>query len=361
MTLKLYIARRFFAMVFVTFLICGGLIFMIDFVELLRQAGKGGKGIGVGLLVQLTLLRLPAYSEILLTFAVLVGTMTALLTLSRKSELAVMRAGGMSVWGLLWPCLGVAFVLGVLSTTVYNPLAAKARATAEAMHAVAFGKTSDFLTQSSGLPWLRQNGVDGPSVIAASAVSENGLRLISVQLFQYDRDNKFVARIAAKSARLFDGYWELKSGLITRPGGVEQPFDSYIVSTYLSPARVTDALGSVISLSFWDLPGLIEVVEKAGLSAASYQVQYQLLLARPVLLVTMVLLAATVSLRSFRSGGVQTMVMVGMIGGIGFFLMAEVSRQVGAAGLIAPWLAVWAPVLTACLVSLTVLLHQEDG
>ena len=79
------------------------------------------------------------------------------------------------------------------------------------------------------------------------------------------------------------------------------------------------------------------------------------------LLIAMVVLAATVSLRSFRSGGIQTMVIMGMVGGIGFFLLTEVSRQIGIAGLVSPTTAVWVPIGLALLVALTVLLHQEDG
>jgi lipopolysaccharide export system permease protein len=75
----------------------------------------------------------------------------------------------------------------------------------------------------------------------------------------------------------------------------------------------------------------------------------------------MVLLAATVSLRSFRMGGIQTMVVTGMVGGIGFFLLTEVSRQAGLAGFLPATVAIWIPVLLACFVSVTVLLHQEDG
>ncbi len=75
----------------------------------------------------------------------------------------------------------------------------------------------------------------------------------------------------------------------------------------------------------------------------------------------MVVLAATVSLRSFRSGGIQTMVLTGMVGGIGFFLLTEVSRQIGLAGLVTPTTAVWTPICLAVFVSLSVLLHQEDG
>ena len=79
------------------------------------------------------------------------------------------------------------------------------------------------------------------------------------------------------------------------------------------------------------------------------------------LLMAMVILAATVSLRSFRSGGTQTMVITGMVGGIGFFLLTEVARQVGLSGLVSATAAAWVPIGLALLVTLTVLLHQEDG
>jgi lipopolysaccharide export system permease protein len=55
------------------------------------------------------------------------------------------------------------------------------------------------------------------------------------------------------------------------------------------------------------------------------------------------------------------MVIAGLIGGFGFFLLAEVSRQIGVAGLTPPWAAIWLPVVLVIVVSATVLLHQEDG
>ncbi len=55
------------------------------------------------------------------------------------------------------------------------------------------------------------------------------------------------------------------------------------------------------------------------------------------------------------------MVITGLVGGFGFFLLSEVSRQVGVAGLAPPWAAIWLPVVLVMIVSATVLLHQEDG
>jgi lipopolysaccharide export system permease protein len=224
-----------------------------------------------------------------------------------------------------------------------------------------FGKEGNLLRTQSGGSWLRQDGLDGPSVISAQAVANQGLSLAGVLVIQFDKEGRFQERIDAVKAELREGYWHVENAWVARPGREPELYKEYLISTYLTPERVADALGTVISLSIWELPGMIEVAEKAGLSASRYRVQYELLVSRPALLMTMVLLAATVSLRSFRFGKIQTMVITGMIGGFGFFLLSEVSRQIGVAGLVAPWVAVWQPVLLGSLISLTVLLHQEDG
>jgi len=358
--LRRYIARRFLTTTLGTFLLCTVLIFMIDFVELLRQSGKYGSVPAIQL-VWMSLLRLPAYTEFLLAFAVLVGSIAALLLLSRKSELAVMRAGGMSVWQFLAPGLFVSFVLGVLAVTVYNPIAAAAREESERLFAEAFGRQDNMLRAKSGASWLRQDGIDGQSVITATSALNRGLTLRNVSVFVFDKEGRFTERIDATRADLKDGYWQLDKAWVSRVGQEPEQYTTYLLSTYLTPERIADALGTVISLSFWELPGLIEVAEKAALSADRLKIQYQLLLSRPLLCIAMVLLAATVSLRSFRSGGIQTMVVTGMIGGLGFFLLAEVSRQIGVAGLVPPWVAIWLPVALVIIVSLTVLVHQEDG
>ncbi len=359
-TLGFYVARRFLLGILITFLVCAVLIFLIDFVELLRQSGKYGE-VPPLTLALIAVLRLPAYAEYLVAFAVLVGSIAALLQLSRRSELVVMRAGGMSVWGFLRPGLIVAFVLGTLAVTVFNPLAAAGRTESESLFAEAFGKESNLLRSRSGASWLRQNGADGQSVISAALASNRGLTLTGVTVFVFDPDGHFVERVDGARADLREGFWEIQDAWVVRLGREPERFDTYLLSTYLTPDRVSDALGSLFSVSFWELPGLIEVAEKAKLSTDRLRIQYEALMARPLLCAAMVLLAATVSLGSFRSGGIQTMVIAGLVGGFGFFLMSEVSRQIGVAGLAPPWAAIWLPVILVMIVSATVLLHQEDG
>lgn len=359
-TLRRYVAKRFLLSIVGAFVACACLILMIDMIELLRLSRRADD-LSVATLLWIGLLRLPAFTELVLAFAVLIGSIGALLSLNRRSELTVMRSAGMSVWQFIRPGLFVTFLFGIIAVALYNPLAASARFEAERLVAEVFGMEAGFLSRDGEGSWLRQDGPDGQSVLNAHAVANQGLSLSGVIAFVFDPQGRFIERLDADRAVLRDGYWELRNAVVSRPKREPGTFSTYSLSTHLTRERVGDALGSEIAISFWDLPTLIEESEKAGLSASKYRMQHAMLLARPALLIAMVVLAATVSLRSFRSGGIQTMVLLGLVGGIGLFLLAEVSRQIGASGLVSPGLAVWVPIGVSLLVSLTVLLHQEDG
>src|SRR5690349_11509509 len=151
-TLGRYIGKRFLMAILSVFVMLSVLIYLIDFVELLRQSGKRGD-VSLVTLGLIALLRLPAYSEFLISFAVLVGSIAALLQLSRKSELTVMRAGGMSVWQFLRPGIVVAFFVGVTTATLFNPMAAAGRTASESLFAEAFGKETNLLRSKSGDSW----------------------------------------------------------------------------------------------------------------------------------------------------------------------------------------------------------------
>ena len=65
-------------------------------------------------------------------------------------------------------------------------------------------------------------------------------------------------RVDGDRANLRDGFWEIENAVVTRIGQPSEKFSTYLVSTYLSPERVRDALGTAISVSFWELPAIIE-------------------------------------------------------------------------------------------------------
>jgi lipopolysaccharide export system permease protein len=137
--------------------------------------------------------------------------------------------------------------------------------------------------------------------------------------------------------------------------------ESYRLPTTLTPAQVGESFATPETVPFWQLSSYIDLAENAGLAASGYRLQYYQLLAQPFYLVAMVLLAAAVSLRLFRFGGVQKIVLGGIAAGFALYVMAKITGDLSKAGLMAPFAAAGLPPGVGAVTGVIALLYQEDG
>lgn len=359
-TLATYFSWRFLGAILGLFALAAVLIFIFDLLELLRRSG-GEDDAGLIRISLISLLRTPQLMEQVLPFAVLFGSIAAFLALSRKLELVVARAAGVSVWQFIAPALIVGIGIGVFAVTVYNPLAVVLRAQSDEIAAGLFGREQNFLMQTTGATWLRQDGLDGESVLHANQILAGGARLYGVTIFSFDRDGYFSERIEAREARLGDKVWNLSDVTVYTTEADPRKYAAYTISTYLTPTEVRESIAAPESIGFWDLPRVIELSQRAGLPAYRYSLQYQTLLARPVLLAAMVLIAACVSLRVTRMGGIGRLILGGILAGFVLYVLSELGKDLGGAGIVPPVVAAWAPGVFGVLMGFTILLHLEDG
>ena len=84
-------------------------------------------------------------------------------------------------------------------------------------------------------------------------------------------------------------------------------------------------------------------------------------MARPLLFVAMVFVAASVSLRFFRFGGVSRMVFGGVAAGFLLYVATSLMQDLGGSGLVGPAVAAWFPAVVGSLLGTLALLYQEDG
>jgi len=359
-----YFGRRFLSAVLIAFLTCVALIAVVDFFELTRRVGDRPDSSAAQILY-LVLLRLPSFTEQMLPFATLIGAMSAFLALSRRLEFVVARASGMSAWQFIGSAVAIALVIGVGATTVYNPLSSAMKENADrietellAARAAAIGWNKE---KAPGTIWVRQRSESGQAIINAQTSSNQGRTLTGVRFFSFDSKGDFVERIEAKTAELQTGAWRLTEVSIFSPLISPKTLATHLFPTSLTPDQVRGTFSNAAALSFWELPGAIELVRAAGLSPARYEIQYQVLLARPLFLATMVLIAAAVSLRVFRLGGVGRMVAIGVLSGFLLYVGSQLSEQMGEGGFLHPIVAGWLPVVSAAMIASSVLLNQEDG
>ena len=359
-TLSLYFGKRFFAAVMATFISIIAIAAMADYVEMMRR-GADWPTATPWLLLKISLLRVPQITEQIMPFSVLIGTMSCYLTLSRRLELIIARAAGVSAWQFVAPALVVTLVFGAFATAVYNPISAMLHERSKRLEAQLEGEHSSALEENTSGFWVRQKSDDGAAIINAKSSREQGSALGAVTVYTFDRDGHFAQRFEAKSATLEQGYWKLDEVHIYEAGNPAVLRPSYRLPTNLTIEQVRESFATPETVPFWQLPSYIEKAERAGLAAAGYRLQYEELLSRPFLLVAMVLLAAAVSLRFFRFGGVQKMILSGVGAGFLLFILSKVTGDMSKAELLSPVAAAWIPALVGGLTGFVALLYQEDG
>lgn len=356
-TLGSYFSRQFLKTIFLVFATVFALVYTLDFVELMRRAGDT-EGATAPLMAQLALFRTPAIAEQVMPFAVLFGSMAALLQLSRKLELVIARAAGISAWQFLQPGLLVALVLGVTSVTIYNPVSAFLKQQASALETRVFSRQ----LQSGGKPiWIRQKSLDGQAIIRAEGAVNDSTTINGVTIYSFDPSGAFSQRIEAREATLHEGFWELKEARVLSATEEPHSYDRFIVASSLEPSQVRQSFIDPDAVPFWNLKETIQRMEQADINTTAYRLHFDVLLARPLLFIAMVFVAASVSLRFFRFGGVAMMVLGGVAAGFMLYVATELMAELGAAGIISSVVAAWFPAVVGSLLGTLALLYQEDG
>lgn len=365
MTLSRYIAVRFLGLVGRVFLIFFGILMLVDMIEQLRRFADAG--VGLASAASLALVNVPETLYRILPLIVIMGAIALFIGLARSSELVVVRAAGRSGLRFLVTPLVVALLIGGLTVAFFNPLvAATSKSYDERRAKLSQGGGSVLSVADTGL-WLRQGSVDGQTVIQAARANLDGTELYGVTFLAFDPDGLPATRIEAETARLTDGAWELTGtkrwdlraanpelSALREPGPVRLASD-------LTADRIRDSFGTPSAIAFWDLPGYIEDLERAGFSAQAYRLWFQMELAQPLLMVAMVLVAAGFTMRPARFGGTGRMVLYAMLAGFGIFFLRNFAQALGESGQIPITVAAWSPPLAAALLSLGLLLHLEDG
>ncbi len=210
-TLGRYFAGRFVVAALGVFAGIFLLLVLVDYIEMVRKT-SGLASASAIMVAETSLFRVPQLLEKLTPFCMLIGAMTCYLALSRRLELVVARAAGISAWQFISPALGSALLIGVIATVAYNPMSANLRELSKRMEAELFGSAPGGGIQDASGFWLNQVTNDGQAIINAARSEQQGVRLTGLTLFRFDTDWHFKERIEAREATLEAGHWLFKIG-----------------------------------------------------------------------------------------------------------------------------------------------------
>ena len=339
------------------------LIMMCDMIEILRRT-SGKTDVSMGFLLEYVIAKLPGTVDKIVPFVVLVATMITFWKISKTNEFVIIRAAGVSIWGVLMPVLLASFAIGAFWVGIGNPFSAKMYELKETLsYRLSTNNPNAFLFSNKGL-WIREGkGEDTMAVINASGLNlkDKVLWLQDVSIIEIDDKNQVKRHIEAFVATLEDGYLSLRDVRIYKSGKKAEILNSLNYPTEMNIQRIKDNFVDPEAISFWNLPDAINFYELSGFSVTRYKMRYLSLMALPFLLMSMVLVAGIFSLKaSQRQGGVLLMIILGVATGFTVYFTSQVIAAFGLNSYIPVWFAVWAPTIIIASISVSVYLQKEE-
>jgi len=363
MILHAYFARKFFwsfALVFSVFLV---LLALIDLVDELQDFPE----LPFGEVLELVLLNVPASNYEILPLVVVLATVSLYVRLARSSELVVVRATGRSALRALGAPVAVAALLGVVSIMILNPIvAASAKRHNDLINTHVGIGPAVLAVVNEGL-WLRQGSPQGQTVIHATRASSDLSVLFGTTFMEFAPDGHPSRRIRASAARLTQGEWTLYDVKVwdlargTNPEAVATEVEQMRLTSALTQDRIVDSFGKPEFIALWDLPDFIAQLEQAGFSARRYAMWFQMEIARPLFLMTLVMIAAACTMRHARLSNTGVSVLAAVLLGFGLHYIRNFAQILGENGQIPIVLAAWAPPVASFMLATGILLHMEDG
>lgn len=363
MILHGYLARRFlwtFALVMGVFAV---LLFLIDLVDKLQDFPD----LPLRETVTLVLINMPSKIYEILPLVVVLATVALYVRLARSSELVVVRAAGRSALHSLAAPLAVALLIGVVAVTMLNPVVAATSQRYNDLRNVHAGGATSVLTIAEEGLWFRQGDAEGQTVIHAERASSDLTVLFDTTFMRFGPGGLPTLRINATAARLEQGEWRLhdaKRWDLGRGGNPEAgavEVETTRLPSTLTKDRIIDSFGKPEYIAIWDLPAFIADLEKAGFSARRYVMWLQTELARPLFLVSLVMMSAAFTMRHARLSNTGVSVLTAVMVGFGLHYIRGFARIIGENSEIPLLLAAWAPPVASSMLAIGLLLHMEDG
>lgn len=326
------------------------LFFFIDFVDAISEAAR--RGYSSLIAAASCVLEIPTHLYELAPIAVLIGTIYALSRLSQSSEFTILRTGGLGPGRALrlLATLGIAF--GVLTFVVGDYVAPLAENRLAQLKSFARGGTS---LGRTGV-WLKErhstdDGYRSYSVHVSSTGASG--ELLGVKIFEFDEQGLMTRIIAAESG-VVEGtsLWKLSNARITQwvAGNASQQAlmstetrNEWLWNGGLSAEVVSSALLPVDSMSTFELWRYIAHLDTNAQAIQAYEIQFWKRAFYPFACLVMVGLALPFAYLHARSGGISLKVFGGIMLGISFILLNNLSGHLGLLKNWTPWLVAAAP------------------
>lgn len=294
------------------------------FIVLAKEMSDIGQGqYGLRQVLVYVVMTLPSSIYSFFSMISLLGALIGLGYLSSSSELMVMRASGMSIKDLMVAVFMVAFLLCLTVSILGETLVPELLHHAQIYKERAVSGNQAIETQQ-GI-WIRVN----QDFLHIKTVIDRYV-LLGVTRYQVNDNQQLIAEMYAEQLNYQEGGWVAHDVRFTR-------LDQYpllsgqesqqLWDIRLKPGALAFGYDDPAQLSINKLSQYIAYRDMVGLPNSQYRLAFWQRVFQPLAMVVMVLLALPFVFMIARSGGLGLRVMIGVMVGVGFYLVNQFMGQ----------------------------------
>ena len=339
-----YIAKTVIGGTLMTLLVLGSLLAFVDFVSELDDIGTASYTLMNAFTY--VLLGMPRHMYELFPTAILIGSLMSLGALASSHELIAMRAAGISVATISRWVLQAGMLLAILVAIIGEFVVPASERQAQSVHASAL-KENVTLGGKNGF-WIR----DGDRYLHAKRVYHD-MRLGKVFIYELD-DKKRLQRVTfANSAVYANDNWVLRD--VRRSVFAENSVVTEQAASIVWPNLLNPDLFSVLSvqpenMSMMDLYRYSSYLQSNDLDASQYTLALWIKVVAPLASMAMLMIALPFVFGSTRSGSAGSRMLIGLLIGIGFFIVNKAINHAGQVYGLSPLVSAAAPLTLVMVV-----------
>ncbi len=275
----------------------------------------------------------------------------------------MIKATGGSFRQILLPMIGVGFVLGLFDLTIMNPAARFMMKRYEILESRYLQQNDQqFLISENGI-WTRLIETNHSRVYRIGAINRDTGQLSDISILFFDKDGLALERRIDATSGKFDtnGYLRLNQGWDVTLGGEPMSFQQLKIHSQLQQKDIEERYLNPKLLSFWQIPGVIQLLDRSGISTDSYRLYWHATLARLIWALGMILTGAMFLMRPLREGGLLRSCVLTLGIGLFLFIFRELVLAMGLSGTLPIYISAWVPAGFSWFLPLALLIHEEDG
>ena len=335
-----------FALVFLIIL-----IFFIDLIELFRRSSNK---IGVNHLLKADFIDLIGMASLkiigniqkILPFAALIGSIACFNQWRKKNYYVISKASGISLWKVLSPILVSFFFVGLFSIIVLNPFSTLMNKKYENLQTLFFGKTNiqEFSFDTKGF-WIKHVSGKRNLIINANKIDEKTNALYELNIFEYNDNKIFQKKIKAKY-----GKFTYKKLLLYNVQSIDEKYQvrnlkKFSYSIDFDSSKLNVATKKPDKIFLLDFPYYLLKMKSYGLNISKHLIHFFKLICQPFLIISMILLSASLMLRSSERKVEVGIVSLSLVVGFSLYFIGDFIFALGFLEKIPPLLAGFGPTL----------------